>query len=65
MATKVQVSYRTHNRTLFSCSSLDDLLDEDKWSEVAYEEGMVAVHLGETTLRTIQKLLSMTGKKNL
>ena len=39
MGTKVQVSYRTHNRTLFSCSSLDDLMDEDKWSEVAFEEG--------------------------
>ena len=39
MAKKVQVSYKTENRTLFSCSSLDDLLDEDKWSEVAYEEG--------------------------
>ena len=40
---KVQLDYTKHNRTLFSCSSKEFLLDEDEWSEVAYEEGWASV----------------------
>ena len=36
---KVHISYSKHNRTLFSCSSKEDLVDQDKWSQIATEEG--------------------------
>ena len=40
---KVQIDYTKHNRTLFSCSRKEFLLDEDKWSKVADEEGWASV----------------------
>lgn len=40
---KVQIDYTKHNRTLFSCSRKEFLLDEDEWSELADEEGWASV----------------------